>query len=374
MIQINLIEQYDRSKAGDFELLPYERHEDGTYDFASPNESYFDRVEFLMAEMQKRGLTPALVLLWLNYVPGTAANDNFPGDIMPARVRQNYLKMAVERYDKYSPIYVISGDTTFSDESCQVYLEAARQVREAAPNAILTYHFNPVEDAPVDFNDSQLFDFCLFQSGHNPKDGTAWHWAAKYADGQQNILGVNGEPCYEGMTHCMKYPRFSRDDVRRAGWWSVLSGASAGLTYGAHGVWSWHTQQAEFASRRYWGTPFNWDTALRFEGADDYAFIKELFERYQLYPLQACTDAQFESNEIRLAATPDQQTFMAYLPYSTEVTLPISSNDYTFQRINLKTRQTYPLQGTAKGRKTTFPMSDFNGDSLIVAKIKRVRD
>ncbi|MBC8932636.1 DUF4038 domain-containing protein, partial [Escherichia coli] len=60
---------------------------------------------------------------------------------------------------------------------------------------------------------------------------------------------INSEPCYELMGYSrQKYGRFSREDVRKAAWQSVLSGAIAGISYGAHGIWSWHEEGSTFGS------------------------------------------------------------------------------------------------------------------------------
>ena len=36
-----------------------------------------------------------------------------------------------------------------------------------------------------------------------------------------------------------KYGRVEARDIRKAAWSSLLSGACAGVTYGAHGIWNW---------------------------------------------------------------------------------------------------------------------------------------
>jgi hypothetical protein len=76
---------------------------------------------------------------------------------------------------------------------------------------------------------------------------------------------INSEPCYEGR-------RLQPEKVRRippgrdpeAAWTSVLSGASAGVTYGAHGVWNWKKKNSP--CNRLWGRvsipPFRWRKAL----------------------------------------------------------------------------------------------------------------
>ena len=63
---------------------------------------------------------------------------------------------------------------------------------------------------------------------------------------------------------------------------SLLSGASAGITYGAAGIYSWHTTNKGFEASLGEGfaTPKCWQQALCFDGAWDYGYIKYIFERF----------------------------------------------------------------------------------------------
>ncbi|MFR3924238.1 MAG: DUF4038 domain-containing protein [Collinsella sp.] len=57
---------------------------------------------------------------------------------------------------------------------------------------------------------------------------------------------VNSEPCYEQMGASRNvYWRFTAQDCRASVWSSILAGASAGVTYGAHGVWNWQTSKSQ---------------------------------------------------------------------------------------------------------------------------------
>jgi len=61
-------------------------------------------------------------------------------------------------------------------------------------------------------------------------------------------------------------------------WTSFTAGASAGLGYGAHGVWQWHRAGSRFTNGGFSGLPAPWPTALAFPGADDASFARTLWE------------------------------------------------------------------------------------------------
>ena len=72
------------------------------------------------------------------------------------------------------------------------------------------------------------------------------------------------------------YGRFHQFEIRRAAWQSILTGAFAGITYGAAGIYSWHTYGKEFANEVGEGfdSPNPWHLAIHYPGAWDYSDIK----------------------------------------------------------------------------------------------------
>jgi hypothetical protein len=138
----------------------------------------------------------------------------------------------------------------------------------------------------------------MYQSSHDrDNQRLAYQLAEKFYRMPIKRPIVNGEPCYEGIAGG-KFNRFSRADVRRAVWWSLLSGAKAGTAYGALGIWNWHKVGAPFYGDPYGGPSFDWRTALRFEGAFDVTFGKWLFEKYDLFDIEP-------ANELLLLNEPD---------------------------------------------------------------------
>lgn len=163
---------------------------------------------------------------------------------------------------------MISGDADFeTEQTLQRYLWVTRLVHKFAPDAPLAFHLKGWSDAlPQEL--AEYAALYLYQSGHNPAyQYTARTLAESFRARIPQKPVLNSEPCYEQMGYSrLAYGRHRREDCRRILWTSLLSGACAGITYGAHGVWNWYkpdmpenpSAARDFASafaRTLWGCP-----------------------------------------------------------------------------------------------------------------------
>jgi hypothetical protein len=163
----------------------------------------------------------------------------------------------------------------------------------------------------------------MYQSGHHiDEQEHAYRQAEHFCSKPFKRLVVNGEPCYEGIGYHQRYGRFSAFQVRRAVWQSLLSGAKAGVTYGTHGLWSWHRAGMSFGQGGTWDQPYPWSTALRFPGAWDTAYARWVFETFGLFDLEPLEGKiNNDSPELRLSASKDGGKFAAYVPFATGTTV-----------------------------------------------------
>lgn len=377
VLQINMLQQWDASQTR-LNYKPFAVKEDGTFDFSKYNESYFERADRMFEMAYERGITIALVLLWVNYLPDTWASKMpiHQLGIFPKEMVVGYVDKIMALYDKYEPIYVISGDTDFpSDEVVKQYFNVAiNRVKENNPNALTTLHIRGRErDLPPLIKDNPNLDFYMFQSGHNIEFTDGSYRLAEYFYGLEPIRPLlNSEPCYEMMGYSRRvYGRFSREDVRKAAWQSVLSGAHSGITYGAHGIWSWHNSRLVFDSKvgEAFESPYDWRDALHFKGAWDYAFIKHFMEDNGLFDL-------YPSQEMLLNATPEirvarnESTILVYIPSNVKLRFMGDYTDYQMTYINLEDRQDMYTSGIYMSdlNETHIPMHRFTRDALLIMK------
>lgn len=95
-IQINILKQWD-SSGDELNLYPFPIKKEGEwrgahfeFDYSTINEKYFDAAEEKLKVLKEYGMTPVLVLLWGNYVPGTWESKFTNNNLFPYEYLENY--------------------------------------------------------------------------------------------------------------------------------------------------------------------------------------------------------------------------------------------------------------------------------------------
>jgi hypothetical protein len=89
---------------------------------------------------------------------------------------------------------------------------------------------------------------------------------------------INLEPPYEGHLGYQSRKPHTDYVTRRAIYWSLLNAPTAGVTYGAHGVWSWHTKAGEPPTDHpTTGIAKTWREALPFPGSTQMKYLGAMF-------------------------------------------------------------------------------------------------
>lgn len=370
-LQINVLPQWDRS-TGYSHPQPFRTGAGGRPDFGAPNEEYFERARAMCAQAAQRGFTPALAVLWCDYVPGTRCSARTPGhEILPEEV-EPYCRLVAAAFAEYEPVYLVSGDTELvSPQTEAVYLAALKAMKKHAPGSLATLHLQPGTRLPESIMRAPELDFYMYQSGHQAESqDLSWRSAGQLLAAPVRRPIVNGEPCYEGHQFGNRYGRFGAFDVRKAVWQSLLAGAAAGVTYGAHGLWGWHAPGKGFPSVPFSGLPYDWHTALRFPGAWDAAFARWVFETYRLFGLQPLAEPAGGNPEIRAAATPDGGRLAVYLPYPLGLELRLDLSGYECLLLDLPERRILRPRiaesGVGAEKSSRMELPPFNGDGLLI--------
>lgn len=366
-LQINVLPQHDRSELA-ASPEPFKPGPDGAWDFGRVNEEYFDRAEKMVEMAAEAGFTPALVVLWCNYVPGTWGSRIVkPSRVIPREDLESYVEYVAERFGKYDPVFVVSGDTNFeSGEAVEYYVTALRVVKSRAGSCLTTMHLmGGLWELPEAIWKSPHYDFYMYQSGHDrDSQRLAYELAERFYSMPVKRPILNGEPCYEGIAGG-KYHRFTSADVRRAVWWSLLSGAKAGVAYGALGVWNWHKLRRVFRGEGYSGPSYDWRTALGFKGAFDVAFAKWLFEKYDLFDIEPANEV-LSTMDRDVRAARGKGKLVVYAPYNWDVKLRVDATAYEWEGFALETRSVVKPRVEVSGGCTVIRMPELNSDILLV--------
>jgi hypothetical protein len=364
VVQIDILPQWDRSTP-DLGISPFESDSSGKWNWGKPSAEYFDRARQMLDMAVDRDFTPALVVLWCNYVPDTWVTWLIGEDqVMPLEKVKQYSEFVVETFSQYKPIYFISGDTNFeSDRTNEHYLTALDTIKNLSPEALTTMHIWGGGDLHDDFVNSPNLDFHIYQSGHDKDQQDFSYKVAEnfYAKSVKRPI-INSEPCYEGWGFTPEYGRFSSFDVRKSVCQSLLSGAKAGITYGAHGIWSWQKGGAEYKWASQLSKPFDWNQALRFRGAWDISFIKNIFEQYDLFDIEPKKAILNLTNEIRMSASEDLTKVVIYAPYNADIEVDMDLRGYEWAQFVLSERQ------------FTVPVISISGDTSIIRMHEDISD
>lgn len=370
--QVNTTPQWDR-QLPDLGIYPY-ASEDGIHqDFSRPQPEFWERARAMCEMARGHGIRPALVLVWANLVPGTWIEkigkqvQTIPFDAIDAHVRT-----VVEQLGEFDPIYVVSGDADFdgNPETVRYYVEALRAIRAYAPGALKTFHLAGLEKGlPEELVDGA--DFFMFQSGHVAREDQAhiFELPRAFAEKYPARPIVNSEPCYEQMGVRRAYGRYGRREVRFAAWTSILSGACAGITYGAHGIWNWRSTSSTGAfPGNIFGQPFLWQDALQFPGAWDYGFIKRFLAREGMRELIPANDElDLGTEEARLAKTADGR-YLVFLPWSSEVRITCDLTGRTARALDLESHFEADLPLRVEDGVTIVEQHPFGGDALVIVE------
>ena len=367
-IQMNILTQWDGGKP-DTGLYPFKIDAGGKFDFYSMNEEYFKRARIMVEMASKKGFIPVLVVLWCDYVKNTWASNSNPMNIMPMDVVKSYTEYIVKLFSPYNPIYLISGDTDFgSEQTTLTYMTAMKTIKSLCPDALTTLHIGAgITGIPEDFIKSVDYCFYMYQSSHYiESQDFAYKLAEDFCRKPVKRPIINGEPCYEGCKFIGTDGRFNEFHVRKAIWQSLLSGAGAGVTYGAHGIWNWHREGKKCLGESIAGKSFTWRTALRFKGAWDAAFAKYIFETYDLFRLEPKDTILNETKEIRMSVSKNSDRIAIYAPYNTDVSVDMDLNGYDWILINLKDKLFAKPVVKVENGLTIIKMHEFNSDALII--------
>lgn len=332
LLQVNTLPQWDRSRP-DLGIYPYASDDGTVFDWAAPNPAYWERARTMAQMATDRGLRLALVLVWCNFVPGTwgaKIAERYGAPTMPLAAAKAHVRRVVAELGEFDPVYVVTGDTDFkTDETVAYYQAVLDEIAEAAPDDLRCMHINRGNRSiPQQYLDK--LDFYMYQPGHNAlhQDET-WKLPEDFFSEYPPKPIVNSEPCYEQMgSSGHVYVRFNARDCRASAWSGILSGAAAGVTYGASGVWNWQTSGSHGSVLgEGFDAPFRWQECLQFPGIWDYGLIPIILRKLGalqagmsdtgITPAQHLLDDEREAIRVGLVGS----SVVAYMPRATSLNL-----------------------------------------------------
>lgn len=252
---------------------------------ATPNDKYFQHVDFIVQKAQDLGLFIGFLPTW-----GSCWKlDGGDSSIFTPENARIYGRFIGERYKDNSVIWILGGDQNIENKEEHAIIEAmALGLKEGDDGAnLITFHPRGPGRSAEFLHQAEWLDFNMCQSSHGAHD----HDTGLFID-EDYILDppkptLDGEPHYETMPvgfyyqEVSRYDRFDDYDVRQAAYWSLMAGA-CGHTYGHNAVWQMYSPDNEPII---WAN-IPWYESLDTPGAFQMGFIRSLFE--------SCSFQEFE--------------------------------------------------------------------------------
>lgn len=384
-VLLNILPQWDRGLAPGERVCPFVEPDAKELRFADIPADYFQKSCAYLELLQHYDMTPVLVLLWANFTSGTFFDGLWGHIPMRKEDVEPYVRYAAALYRRFEPMYFICGDSNFSERVVdEYYLPALTALKATDPEALASLHscgdgFLSTEEIersiPARLLYSELLDFYCYQSGHlQPWLERCTKCAVAFRGLKIRKPVLNAEPCYEGwdwgsVVH-------DREHVRQSTWLSVLSGADAGLSYGAQGVWLWYREGDSFAPYDRKGErllytcerPFTGWQAMAFEGVQDRVFARRIIEQYGIYDVTPDTRVEAVTELTRLALCKGGVQLLLYMPRNQLTRVNIPAEQYSFELFDLKHQKRIPAPITRDPKGFTVSYPGVNSDMLLVGR------
>jgi hypothetical protein len=239
------------------------------------NPRFYQRLDKRIDAVNSHGFLAAIVLTW-----GLRAEDS--GNALPEAEVIRLIDYLVSRYGANHVVWIMTGDSAYEGANGERWKRIGHAIFGERPHAPVTTHPMGMHWPWQSFRNEKWLDFIVYQSGHGD-DANAMRWIhsgppSRYWNEPPARPFINLEPPYEGHLGYQSRKPHSDYATRRAIYWSLLNAPTAGVTYGAHGVWSWHTAVGEPPTDHpHTGIARTWHEALSFPGSTQMKHLEKFF-------------------------------------------------------------------------------------------------
>ena len=241
---------------------------------------FFQWMDAQFRAINDHGLVAAPVMIWTAPWSPFAKFLN-PGNSLPEDQIVRIARYMAARYGAYQVIWILAGDGDYQNEEAERWKRIGEAVFGDNPSRVVTIHPAGQKWVGAAFANEPWFGLIGYQSGHSDaSQQLRWLWqgppSTEWTANPVHPI-INLEPNYENHMNFNSHLRFDAHAVRRAAYWSLLCSPPAGVTYGAHGIWSWETRPAVPMNHPDTGVAQPWFDAIHLPGSSNMKYLYELF-------------------------------------------------------------------------------------------------
>lgn len=280
---------------------------------------YWDHVDFVVDEANKRGLYVAFLPTWASWVVDKDTR------IFNEQNAQTYGEFLGKRYGKKGIIWVLGGDRVAEGVE-PVWRAMAKGIaigvagKEDYDSVLMTFHPYGGGTSSKNFHTDAWLDFNMHQTGHSRAERSrCWRKIERDYALTPTKPVMDGESLYED--HPVEFNQrefgYSSDShVRQRAYWDVFAGAF-GHTYGNHSVWQMYAPNR----KRINGPLLPWYDAINRPGAAQMTFVRNLIESRPVLsrvPDQSLVEDELEGADHLQATRGDGYAFI-YSPQGRKI-------------------------------------------------------
>ncbi|MCR4906249.1 MAG: DUF4038 domain-containing protein [Clostridiales bacterium] len=251
--------------------------------------NYFDHVEFIVTEAERRGLMMGILPTWgdkFNNLWGGGPEIFTPEN---AFLYGKWLAGCLKHHDNL--VWILGGDRPLTEEKHYAVVDAMAAGLRAGDGGkfLMTYHPMGAQSSSAFVHAKDWLDFDMFQSGHGWPTPPSYEMAAHDRSLSPVKPTMDGEQRYEDHPINFQPEKgyFDAYDVRVTMWRNLFSG-TCGNTYGHHAVWCMSRQE-----NRYF--PNVWETALHRPAAESVRIFAAFVDAHDCADLEPIRDAILEN-------------------------------------------------------------------------------
>jgi hypothetical protein len=221
-----------------------------------PNPEYFRLLDTIVTMLNDSGMVAVISPIWAWVAEPHRDNPLYDARFFNADEAEAFATYIAARYAGHNVIWIAGGDKGCdTDEQRSYWTRFARALQAADGGSHLTTLHPNGGSASYTYFDSTAtwLDFHMYQSSHTLFNISWWDLARKGWERTPAKPLLDGEAVYEDLyenfwlydehSDTTGFRWFTADDLRRPRYESILSGALAGLSYGASGVYQWNVER-----------------------------------------------------------------------------------------------------------------------------------